>query len=104
MNPTSVNSIEWLMAWYDSRCDGDWEHQYGVHIRTLDNPGWALDIDLAETPYADCILSGDLIQRSEQDWLFIEAKDAKFRARGGPKNLAEMIDHFAEFVSSSPGN
>jgi hypothetical protein len=103
MKPTNANPVELLMAWYQSRCDGDWEHQYGIHITTLDNPGWALDVDLAETPYADCILSEEAVERSEHDWLFVEARDAKFRARGGPRNLTEMIGRFVAFVSTSSG-
>jgi hypothetical protein len=40
-----------------------------------------------------------LVERSEQDWLFVEAKDNVFRSRGGPENLVEMIDAFKSFVS-----
>ena len=28
--------------WYQSKCDGTWEHMYGVEIDTLDNPGWTV--------------------------------------------------------------
>ena len=41
--------IGWLQDWYSGRCDGDWEHSYGVRIGTLDNPGWQLDIALEGT-------------------------------------------------------
>ncbi|MFK0239099.1 Imm53 family immunity protein, partial [Streptomyces vinaceus] len=27
----------------------DWEHEWGVKIATLDNPGWTVEIDLEET-------------------------------------------------------
>jgi Immunity protein 53 len=33
-------------------CDGDWEHSSGVSIGTIDNPGWSLDVELAETNLA----------------------------------------------------
>lgn len=39
-----------LERWYASQCDGDWEHQYGVHVETLDNPGWRVKIDVSGTP------------------------------------------------------
>ena len=39
-----------LQAWYAAQCNGDWEHQCGVRIATLDNPGWRVTIDLAGTP------------------------------------------------------
>ena len=41
--------INWLENWYSSQCDGSWEHFYGIKIETLDNPGWAVEIDLCET-------------------------------------------------------
>lgn len=35
------NIFEWLQKWYKSQCDGDWEHEYGIKIETVDNPGWS---------------------------------------------------------------
>ncbi len=40
--------LAWLQDWYRSRCDGTWEHSYGVKIDTLDNPGWLVTVDLGE--------------------------------------------------------
>jgi hypothetical protein len=93
-----VPPIEWLMAWYRLQCDGDWEHQHGIRIGTLDNPGWSLDVDLAGTPHAGKSLPQKMLERSEHDWVFTEVKDDVFRARGGPGNLSEMIESFAAFV------
>jgi len=33
-------AIAKLMNWYDAHCDGDWEHQNGFELMTVDNPGW----------------------------------------------------------------
>ena len=38
------SELEALQHWYESQCDGDWEHEFGVKIGTLDNPGWMVDI------------------------------------------------------------
>ena len=38
-----------LQQWYAAQCDGDWEHQYGIRIETLDNPGWMVKIDVTGT-------------------------------------------------------
>jgi hypothetical protein len=38
-----------LEEWYAARCDGDWEHSWGVKIDTLDNPGWTISINLNDT-------------------------------------------------------
>ena len=98
MRNQGVPPVESLMAWYRSQCDGDWEHQHGVRIGTLDNPGWSLDVDLAETPQAGKSLPQKMTERSEDDWVFVEVKDDVFRARGGPGNLLEMLDLFAAFL------
>jgi hypothetical protein len=42
-----------LQQWYLAECNGDWEHSYGVHIETLDNPGWMLKVDLRDTSLAE---------------------------------------------------
>lgn len=101
MSASDMQPIEWLMGWYQSQCNGDWEHQYGVHITTLDNPGWALDVDLAGTPDAERVIPNEMVERSETDWVAVEVKDGTFHARGGPGNLGEMIGRFAAFVSST---
>jgi Immunity protein 53 len=41
--------IIWLQKWYQSQCNGDWEHSYGITIQTLDNPGWSLFVNLDGT-------------------------------------------------------
>ena len=41
--------IKDLENWYFSNCNEDWEHQFGVKIDTLVNPGWRVEIDLEGT-------------------------------------------------------
>jgi hypothetical protein len=41
--------LELVQRWYAAHCDGEWEHQYGIKIETLDNPGWRVTIDLTNT-------------------------------------------------------
>jgi len=38
-----------LQAWFLAHCNDDWEHNNGVTITTLDNPGWWIEIDLTHT-------------------------------------------------------
>jgi hypothetical protein len=99
MKSADTHPIEWLMEWYQAQCDGDWEHQNGVKIGTIDNPGWSLDIDLVGTPYADNSDSQTMLERSDSDWTFVEVKNGKFRARGGSGNLAELISKFAQYIA-----
>ena len=37
-----LDNFMWLLNWFQDHCDGDWEHSSGIHLETLDNPGWAL--------------------------------------------------------------
>jgi hypothetical protein len=92
--------IERLAAWYRQQCDGDWEHQHGVKLVTIDNPGWSLDVNVNETPAAGTPAAPTNIERSEDDWLFFELKDDLFRGRCGPNNLVEMIGAFLHLVET----
>ncbi|WP_246295969.1 Imm53 family immunity protein [Streptomyces caniferus] len=51
---------DWLPSWYASHCDGDREHEGGVTIKTLDNPGWAVKMI---PPYAHAPDRSDAGQR-----------------------------------------
>jgi hypothetical protein len=44
-----MTSMKFLQEWYASVCDGDWEHSYGIRIKTTDNPGWVLVVDPEHT-------------------------------------------------------
>ncbi len=49
------NDFLWLLKWYCKHCNGDWEHGTGIHIDTLDNPGWSIKINLEDTELEDKI-------------------------------------------------
>ena len=93
--------LEWLAKWYESNCDGDWEHHNGIQIGTLDNPGWYIEVDLQYTSMDGITIARRLIERTETDWIDVETKDNKFRAYGGTGNLAEIINLFIMFVENS---
>ena len=44
--------IDWLQSWYEKQCNSDWEHNYGIKIETLDNPGWSITVDLVDTNWS----------------------------------------------------
>ncbi|WP_035898448.1 Imm53 family immunity protein [Labrenzia sp. DG1229] len=54
MTDISISQIE---KWFAANCDGDWEHQGGLTIKTLDNPGWSvrLDLDTIEHRFDDTV-------------------------------------------------
>lgn len=92
--------IDELQKWYLSQCDGDWEHECGIEIETLDNPGWLVVIDLRDTIFKNKIFHEVDRQINENDWVQCELNEGKFRGAGGPKNLTDIIKIFIEWTKS----
>jgi hypothetical protein len=93
------NVLDWLQSWYASQCDGDWEHESGVTIETLDNPGWTIKIDLEETELADREYPGQRVARGEHDWVTAWTSEQTFRIACGPGNLSEALTLFRAWAS-----
>lgn len=95
-----MSSIELLQNWFTEQCDGEWEHEHGIKIETLDNPGWKIVIPLTQTKLCNKNFTSIDIERGENDWVFCEKKDFNFYGYGGSKNLPEIIMHFISFSQS----
>jgi hypothetical protein len=93
----SVSSLE---RWYASRCNGRWEHSYGVHIDTIDNPGWRIKIDLRDTRKQDCTHDREQVNRSENDWIQYWIEKQQFHIRCGPLNMSEAAEIFLRWFDS----
>ncbi|HEX4005583.1 MAG TPA: immunity 53 family protein [Acidobacteriaceae bacterium] len=87
-----------LQKWYADQCDGDWEHQYGVKIDTLDNPGWTITIDPGGTPQAELAFERVSLNCSDADWMLCWIENSKFEGRGDPQKLDAMIQQFLIFA------
>jgi hypothetical protein len=96
-----MTNLAWLQRWYLSQCNDAWEHGYGVHIGTLDNPGWTVDIDLRDTPYQNISLEVLFKERSEDDWVHCSIKEQKFQGRCGPENLDELLQVFRDQIDAN---
>jgi hypothetical protein len=92
--------MEFLLRWYAQQCDGDWEHRFGIDIRTLDNPGWSLKIDLVGTPLQGRKSTRRVVERSEHDWIQLWSNGQAFEAACGPLNLLEAALEFERFASA----
>ena len=88
-----------IQNWYASNCNGDWEQSYGVRITTLDNPGWAVDIDLRGTPLEAIIFEPIELDRGEDDWIRCKIQDSVFYGRCGPNNLTKLLEAFCKLCS-----
>ncbi|MCC5832532.1 MAG: immunity 53 family protein [Chlamydiales bacterium] len=84
----------WLLQWFSNQCNGDWEHEYGVRIGTLDNPGWRLRISLIGTKLEGRKFERIAIERSEKDWLFCFIEKGHFESACGLYNLPEALKIF----------
>jgi len=96
--------LAWLQSWYLDQCNGAWEHVYGVKIDTLDNPGWSVDIDLAETRLDGSSMDTISIQRTEDDWIHCAVADNRFKGGGGPENLKEILNIFKKWTKTISEN
>ncbi len=77
--------VEQIQAWYAAQCDGGWEHQYGVSIETLDNPGWCVMVDLSGTS-----LENISFQTYQED------------GRGDPFKLQTILEIFVSLIGKQP--
>ena len=96
-----MDALAALERWYASRCDGDWEHTYGIRIETLDNPGWSLQVDLMDTPLERTEFSPVALERSEHDWVICKVDQGRFVGHCGPTNLSEIVAVFVNWACSS---
>jgi hypothetical protein len=93
-----VSLLSWLQAWYMANCDDDWEHQYGVKIQTIGNPGRSVSIELDRTP-----LDGSDFERVEvicdaNNWLLARVEGNTWQFDGGPLNLSEGLYLFRDWA------
>lgn len=93
-----MNSLEWLQTWYLAQCDGDWEHDYGITIKTLDNPGWSVMIELKGTDYSLPDKKWKQIETTEQDWYGYKVENDVFDAAGDPSKLEFLLQLFREQI------
>src|SRR4051812_27420392 len=100
MSRNKYNLICWLQDWYEHNCNGDWEHQYGISINTVDNPGWIINIDLSGTNLEGYMLELTKIHNSENDWIQYWTEGDCFKAAGGPGNLSEILQVFHDWAES----
>lgn len=96
-----MDSLQQLQQWFQRRCDGEWEHSRGIEIETIDNPGWLVTIDLAETEWAGIEVPRTVEERSPTDWIQFEVAASKFTGAGGPANLSEIVEAFFKVLQAN---
>jgi hypothetical protein len=103
MSASEKHLLVWLQNWYLNRTNGDWEHQYGVTIETLDNPGWRVSIDLSETYLACKPFSQFSYDNGPLDWVYRKVVDHRFDAACAPPKLVTVLAIFREWAEERAG-
>ena len=91
--------IDWLQEWYISQCNGEWEHDFGVKIETIDNPGWEITIDLEGTNYILLDKEWIIYEKSRNDWYGYKIANNTFNAAGDPSKLSFLISLFKDIIT-----
>ena len=91
-----------LQAWYQAQCDGDWEHSNGIHISTLDNPGWSVRIDVAETPLAGREFPEISDLEPDVRWMRCRVVEGQFDGVGGAPMLGSILRAFLDWAHQVP--
>jgi hypothetical protein len=93
-----VNILNWLEKWYQSNCDTNWEHLYGIKISTLDNPGWMVNINLTDTPLIGKVFENVHIDNGDDDWITCRVINDIYEGFGDSFKFEKILRIFKEWV------
>lgn len=95
----NADLLKSLQQWYASQCNGAWEHICGISIDTLDNPGWSVKIDIADTYLLGRTFDEVRVEgANKDDWYVCKVENNAFKAMGGPNRLFDVIAVFIEWA------
>ena len=100
MSDSTTEILAWLQMWFKQQSNGDWEHRYGVSIETLDNPGWSVKIDLAETSLSSKGFSKLWENHGENNWIMCRVENKKFEGAGDAEKLLSILTIFKKWTLS----
>lgn len=98
-----MDTLEWLEKWLIKQSDGNWEHGCGIQMKTLNNSGWSLEVELDGT---DLFLPDKEweLHESGDGWYGYEVYDNTFKSSGDPKKLNFLIQLFKEKITTPDVN
>ena len=89
-----------LQDWFASNCDGDWEHDFGIKIETMSDPGWLVTIDLEDTNLEGKEFKSIEEGSSDNSWIDCRVEESKFRGMGDSARLEEILRIFVNWAKS----
>lgn len=99
-----MTALARLQQWFLNQCDGDWEHENGIHIETLDNPGWSVKVNVIGTKvegktFASVSIPEDLAS-SDLDWIFLRREGDVIMLSCGPQCLERGVNMLCDWLES----
>ncbi|MDR0960007.1 MAG: immunity 53 family protein [Propionibacteriaceae bacterium] len=96
---TGANSaLDFVQDWYGSKCDGIWEHGYGMSVESLDNPGWKVTVDGESGKQTVTFTVG---YDNDDDWLLIRATADRFEGIGDATKLTVLLGYLRDWLTGS---
>lgn len=92
--------LTWLQNWYKLQCNGDWEHESGITIETIDNPGWYVTINLKKTNLENKLFLPINVEIDDINWFFCLLRNDNFEASCGPCNLLDILQVFRKWAEN----
>lgn len=98
--------LDRLIRWYESQCNGDWEHTWGIKIDTLDNPGWKVEINLQGTALAsrkfEPVAEGLSVEGwpNSERWIQCSVGDNLFHGAGDSQQLQRILKIFLDWADA----
>lgn len=82
-------------TWYQSKCDGVWEHSYGFSLDNIDNPGWCIKIT-GENNKKVLSITSDI--DTEDFWLSITSNENSFIGYSGILSFDRLLEYVVEWL------
>jgi hypothetical protein len=92
-----IEYLDQLQSWYHSQCDGDWEHDERIRIKTLENSDWHLTINIEGTE-CESISFQTIKFKTDDMWYHCFVERSKFEAICGSYNLGDVLRIFCDWA------
>lgn len=94
--------LTWLQRVFaNDLSNGSWEHEHGVNIFTVDNPGWYFKFDLRNTVFEEVLFNEVSVEKDEKNWYKCKFEAGIFYGMGGPENLINILTTFKDWYTQS---
>jgi len=94
------DDFSWLQQWYQAYCNENLEYDDRIRLKTIDNPGWRLKVNLEHIELENKNNQRIDIYRSEEDWIMCSVRDTKFfDAACSVENLLKVLKSISSLGS-----